>query len=333
MRAIVIERPGGPEVLVWRDLPSPEPGRGEVRVRVRATAVNRADLLQRMGLYPPPPDAPQHIPGLEFADEVDVVGAGVVAWKPGDRVFGLVGGGAYAEELVTHGDCLAHIPERLSFTDAAAIPEAFITAWDAMVTQGRLCAGETVLVHAVGSGVGTAAVQIARALSARALGTARTAAKLGRAGRLGMDRGFAVGAATDGAGPRFADDVLRATEGRGVDVVLDLVGGSYVAEDIQCAARGGRIIVVGLMAGVRADIDLARVLHKRLAIRGTVLRSRPLGEKIEVTQAFARHLVPLVATGALLPVVERVLPLGDAAAAHQAMASNEGFGKLVLRVD
>jgi putative PIG3 family NAD(P)H quinone oxidoreductase len=327
MRAIVIEAPGGPEVLKWQEVPTPEPGRGEVRVRVRATAVNRADLLQRMGLYPAPPDSPQQIPGLELAGEIDAVGAGVSAWKPGDRVFGLVGGGAYAEQLVTHADCLARIPDALSFTDAAAVPEAFITAWDAMVSQAGLGAGETVLIHAVGSGVGTAAVQIARALSARPLGTARTAAKLARAGKLGMDRGFTVDKG------KFADDVLRATGGRGVDVVLELVGGGYVPEDVLCAAPQARIVVVGLMAGVRADMDLGLILRKRLTIIGTQLRARPLGEKIEVTRSFARHLVPLIEEGKLVPVVERVLPLQEAAAAHQAMAGNEGFGKIVLSVN
>jgi len=327
MRAIVIEAPGGPEVLQWREVPTPEPGRGEVRVRVRATAVNRADLLQRMGLYPAPPDAPQQIPGLEFAGEVDAVGAGVSAWKPGDRVFGLVGGGAYAEQLVTHGDCVARMPDALSFTDAAAIPEAFITAWDAMVSQAGLGAGESVLIHAVGSGVGTAAVQIARALSARPLGTARTAAKLARAGKLGMDRGFTV------ENGKFADDVLRATGSRGVDVVLELVGGAYVAEDLVCTAHQGRIVLVGLMAGVRGDLDLALILRKRLTLMGTQLRARPLGEKIEVTRDFSRHVVPLIEAGALAPVVERVMPVAEAAAAHQAMAGNEGFGKIVLAVN
>ena len=327
MRAIVIEAPGGPEVLKWRELATPEPGRGEVRVRVRATAVNRADLLQRLGLYPAPADAPQQIPGLEFAGEIDAVGAGVSAWKKGDRVFGLVGGGAYAEALVTHADCVARMPDALSFTDAAAIPEAFITAWDAMVSQAGLGAGETVLVHAVGSGVGTAAVQIARALSARPLGTARTAAKLARAGKLGMDRGFAVD------GGKFADDVLRATGGRGVDVVLELVGGGYVAEDLLCMAPRGRIVLVGLMAGVRADLDLGLILRKRLVLRGTQLRARPLGEKIEVTRTFERHVVPLVEAGRLVPIVERVMPVTEAAAAHAAMAGNEGFGKIVLSVN
>jgi putative PIG3 family NAD(P)H quinone oxidoreductase len=324
MKAIVIEQPGGPEVLKWQDVPTPEPGHGEVRVRVHATAVNRADLLQRMGMYPAPPDAPQTIPGLELAGEIERLGAGVTQWQVGDRVFGLVGGGSYAEYAVTHADCLARIPDGLAFSDAAAVPEAFITAWDAMVTQAGLGAGETVLVHAVGSGVGTAAVQIARALSARALGTARTAAKLARAGKLGMDRGFTVDKG------KFADDVLRATGGRGVDVVLELVGGGYVPEDLACAASKARIVLVGLMAGIRAELDLALILRKRLHVIGTQLRNRPLGEKIAATQAFARHVVPLVESRALAPVVERVMPMHEAGAAHAAMASNEGFGKIVL---
>jgi NADPH2:quinone reductase len=327
MRAIVIEQPGGPEVLVLRDVPTPEPGRGEVRVRVRATAVNRADILQRMGLYPAPPDAPQQIPGLEYAGEIDALGPGVLGWNLGDRVFGLVGGGAYAEQLLTHAETLARIPAGLSFTDAAAIPEAFITAWDAMVAQAGLGAGETVLVNAVGSGVGTAAVQIARALSARALGTARTASKLARAGKLGMDRGFAV------ENGKFADDVLRATEGRGVDVILELVGGAYLSEDLICAAPRARLVLVGMMGGTRAELDQSLIMRKRLTILGTQLRNRPLGEKIAVGQTFARHVVPLVAAGALVPVVERVMPLAEAGAAHSAMATNDCFGKLVLLVD
>jgi putative PIG3 family NAD(P)H quinone oxidoreductase len=326
MKAIVITRPGGPEVLELRDLGTPEPGRGEVRVRVKATAINRADLLQRMGLYPAPADAPQDIPGLEFAGEVDSLGAGVRAWQPGDRVFGLAGGGTYAEYLIAHEGTLARMPDSLSYSDAAAIPEAFITAYDAMVTQARLGPGETVLVTAVGSGVGTAAVQIARALSARSLGTARTAAKLGLAHKLGLDRGFAVESG------KFADDVLKATGGRGVDVVIELVGGSYLGEDLLCAATRGRIVLVGLLAGARTEIDLALLLRKRIELHGTVLRARPLEEKIAATQAFARHLVPLFADGRLHPVVDRVLPLAAAAEAHAAMAANEGFGKIVLTV-
>jgi NADPH:quinone reductase len=322
MKAIVIARFGGPEVLEYRDVETPQPGRGEVRVRVRATAVNRADLLQRIGAYPAPPDAPSDIPGLEFAGEIDAVGEGVADRQVGDRVFGLCGGGAYAEHLVAHARALATIPAGMSFTDAAAVPEAFITAWDAMVSQAKLAAGETVLIHAAGSGVGTAAVQIARAIGARSVGTARTAAKLERARALGLDEGVTVERGS------FAARVKEICGG--VDVVLELVGGPYLVEDLACVAARGRIVVVGLMAGTRAELDLALILRKRLHITGTVLRARPLEEKIAVTQTFARHVVPLLARGALAPVVDRVLPLARAADAHQAMAANEGFGKIVL---
>jgi putative PIG3 family NAD(P)H quinone oxidoreductase len=323
MKAIVIARPGGPEVLELRDVDSPQPSRGEVRVRVRATAINRADLLQRLGAYPAPPDAPADIPGLEFAGEIDAVGDGVREFSVGDRVLGLAGGGTYAEELVLHARAVARLPDGLSFVEAAAIPEAFITAWDAMVTQGRLAAGETVLINAVGSGVGTAAVQLARAIGARTVGTARTAAKLERARALGLDEGVVA------AGP-FGAEVRRRTGG--VDVVLELVGGGYLAEDLQCLAPRGRLILVGLMGGARAEIDLGLLLGKRVELHGTVLRSRPLEEKITAMQAFARHVLPLFARRALAPVVDRVLPLASAAEAHTYVASNEGFGKVVLEV-
>jgi NADPH:quinone reductase len=323
MKAIVIARFGPPDVLELRDVETPTPSRGEVGVRVRATAVNRADLLQRLGSYPAPPDAPANIPGLEFAGEIDALGAGSGDWKIGDRVFGLCGGGAYAEHVVVHGRTLARMPEGMSFTDAAAVPEAFITAWDAMVTQGGLTAGETVLIHAAGSGVGTAAVQIARAIGARSVGTARTAAKLERARALGLDT---IVVPEEG---RFATQVMEATGG--ADVILDLVGGPYVAEDLSCLKPRGRILVVGLVAGPRTDLDLGRLLHKRAHIIGTVLRSRPLEDKIAVTQDFIRHVVPLLSRGTLVPVVDRVWPLAQAAEAHAYVASNEGFGKVVLQ--
>jgi putative PIG3 family NAD(P)H quinone oxidoreductase len=326
MKAIVITRPGGPEVLALSEVDVPAPGRGEVRVRVRATAVNRADLLQRMGLYPAPPDVPADIPGLEFAGEVEALGEGASELAVGDRVFGLTGGGGYAEALVTHARALTRIPERLSFVEAAAVPEAFITAWDAMVTQARLSAGETVLVHAVGSGVGTAAVQIARAIGARSIGTARQSEKLDRARALGLEAGVVVEQG------RFAEAVKKASGGAGVDVVLELVGGSYVAEDLACVAPKGRIMVVGLLAGPKVELDLARVLRGRIELRGTVLRARPLEEKIEATLAFGRHLAPLFAAGTLRPIVDRRFPLAEAAQAHAYVASNQGFGKVVLEV-
>jgi NADPH:quinone reductase len=326
VHAIVISRPGGPDVLELRDVPQPSPLRGEVRVRVRATAVNRADLLQRMGQYPAPPDAPQDVPGLEFAGEIDAVGEATGDWKEGDRVFGLAGGGAYAEAIVVHGRTLARIPDRLTFEQAAAVPEAFITAFDAIVTQARLGSGERVLIHAVGSGVGTAAAQIARAIGARSIGTARTQTKLDRARELGLGDGILV---REG---RFAAEVLARTDKAGVDVILELVGGDYLGEDLACAAPRARIVLVGLLAGARTEIDLGSVLRKRVTIVGTALRSRPLEEKIQATQAFARHLVPLFESGALRPVIDRTFPLSLAAKAHEHMATNDGFGKIVLTI-
>ncbi len=325
MRAVVIREPGGPEVLELRDVPSPEPSRGEVRVRVRATAVNRADLLQRLGRYPAPPGLPADIPGLEIAGEVDALGEGVTELARGDRVFGIVGGGAYAEHLVVHARALARIPERLTFAEAAAVPEAFVTAWDAL-EQARVVAGEWVLVHAAGSGVGTAAVQLARAVGARTVGTARTADKLERLRDYGLDESVVV------QGGRFAGEVLGRTRSSGADVVVDLVGGVYVAESLACLAPRGRIVVVGMMAGTTCELDLPLLLHKRAEVRGTVLRARPLEEKILAARALQRHIAPLLERGTVRPVVDRVLPLARAAEAHALVQENETFGKVVLDV-
>ena len=327
MKAIVISRFGGPEVLELREVPAPSPTRGDVRVQVRATAVNRADLLQRAGFYPAPPDSPQDIPGLELAGEIDAVGEGVTEWAPGDRVVGLCGGGAYAEAVVVPSRTLARLPAGCSFTDGAAIPEAFITAWDAMVVQARLAAGERVLIHAAASGVGTAAIQIARAVGARVLGTGRSPAKLERLRALGLDDAIAVD--RDG---KFAAAVMQATAGAGADVVLELVGGAYLAEDLSCVAPRARIMLVGLMAGASAELDLRAILSRRVQITGTMLRSRPLEEKIAAVQQLARHLMPLFERGTLRAVVDRVLPLAQAAEAHTYLASNDSVGKVVLSV-
>jgi NADPH2:quinone reductase len=322
MRAIAITKPGGPDVLAVVDRPRPEPSRGEVRVRVRATAINRADLLQRMGAYPAPSDSPPDIPGLEFAGEVAALGPGVERLAVGDRVFGLVGGGAYAEELVTHERAVAKIPEGLSFEHAAAVPEAFITAHDAIVGQAGLRGGETLLVHAVGSGVGTAAVQLGRALGVFVIGTARTADKLERARELGMN----VGVVAENA--KFADAVRKHGEPH---VVLELVGGPYFDEDIRTVGILGRIVLVGLLAGGRNEVDLGGILRKRLRIFGTVLRARPLEEKIAAMRSFEAQIVPLLQRGLIAPVIDEVMDLDAAAAAHQRMASNAGFGKIILR--
>ena len=330
MRAIVITKPGGPEVLELRDVATPEPCPGQVRVRIRASAVNRADLMQVRGMYPAPPDAPQDIPGLELAGEVDAVGAGVTELAKGDRVFGIVGGGAYAESVVVNARTLARIPAELDFVQAAAVPEAFITAYDAMVLQAGLAAGDVVLVHAVGSGVGTAAIQLAHAVGARSIGTARSQGKLERARELGMSAG--VVALTKDGRPQFAAKVLELTEGRGADVCLELVGGNYVPESMQALAEKGRLVLVGLLAGIGAEIDLARMLRRRLRMFGTMLRGRPLEEKILAAQVLQHRLAPLFASGTLKPIVDRVLPLERAGEAHAYVAANEGFGKVVLTV-
>ncbi len=293
-------------------------------MRVRATAINRADLLQRMGAYPAPADSPPDIPGLEISGEVDAVGPGVERLVVGDRVFGLLGGGGYAEAAVTHERAMAKMPAGMSFEDAAAIPEAFVTAHDAMVTRAGLRSGEVMIVHAVGSGVGTAAVQLGRAFGAFTIGTARTADKLDRAKQLGLDEGVVV------EGGSFAAAVTKLAPA-GADVVLELVGGKYVDEDLRCMRTLGRIVLIGLMAGTKSEVDLSAILRKRVSVIGTVLRARPLEEKIAAMRLFEAQVVPLFARGKLAPVIDQVMPLEQAAEAHARMASNAGFGKIVLR--
>ena len=340
MRAVVIARPGGPEVLEMRELPVPEPGPGEILVRVRAAGLNRADVLQRQGRYPAPPGWPADVPGLEYAGEVVGVGPKPTApasvgpggrWRVGDRVMGLVGGGACAEYLVAHGDTALAVPDAWPaalpadpLVLAAAVPEVFFTAHDALVRQLRLREGESVLIHSVSSGVGSAAVQIAKARGARTLGTSRSAAKLARALPLGLD------VPVDTSAGDFAEIVLRETGGRGVDAVLDLVGGPALEGNLAALARGGRMIVVGLTAGRSATLDMGLVLNKRLTIVGTVMRTRGLEERAALARDVERDVMPLFAAGRLRPVLDRVFPMGQAAAAHRVMEESGHFGKLVL---
>jgi NADPH2:quinone reductase len=328
MKAIIITAPGGVEVLELREVARPAPLYGQVLVRVHATALNRADLMQRAGKYPPPPDAPKDIPGMEFAGEVAELGAGVTRWKVGQRVFGIVGGGAYAEYLVSHERMLAEIPGAMGYADAAAVPEAFITAHDALVTQAQLRASELVLIHAVASGVGLAAVQLVRALGAIPFGTARGKGKLDRAKELGLEAGWA---ATNDMSELTAH-AKRWSGGRGINVVLDLVGGAYFPASIEVMAPLGRLMVIGTIAGRDAQIPLGRVLSSRITIRGTMLRGRALEEKIAATRSFEEQVVPLFARGVLHAVVDREYPLADARAAHTRLESNETVGKIVLRV-
>lgn len=323
MRAVVITEPGTPDVLRLRDVPDPEPGPGEIRVRVEAAGINRADLLQREGHYPAPDGWPTDIPGLEYAGVVESVGDRVAVWTPGDRVMGLVGGGAYAEHVVVAPDEVLPIPDGMSATDAAAIPEAFITAHDALRARLGIRSDETLLIHAVGSGVGTAGLQLATAWGVRTFGTSRSQWKLDRAQALGLDEGIRP---EDGV---FAEAV-RSRSARGVDGIMDLVGGSYVAEDLRCAASRGRIVVVGLTRGRSAEVDLGTLLRNRLTLVGTVLRSRSSAEKAAAARSFAEEGLPLLERGSIRPVIHEILPMSDAALGHELVASNETFGKVVL---
>jgi len=321
MKAVVITRFGGPEVLEIRDVPTPQPGPDEVLVRVRSTALNRADLLQRAGGYAAPPGAPQNISGLEFAGEVAELGTNARRWSKGDRVMGITGGGAHAEFVTAHQDAVAAVPPSLELSDAGAIPEVFITAYDAL-QQAGFKAGENVLIHAVGSGVGLAATQLVRALGGRAFGTSRTPDKIDRAKAFGLESGCALEELSV-----FAEKMTG-----GFDVVLDLNGGPYFAASLEAMAMKGRIILIGGVAGGKTNVDLYQILRKRLHIIGTVLRARSLPEKIEITNSFAAEVVPLLAKGAIKPVIDSVFPLEQVQDAHRRLESNETFGKVVLTI-
>ncbi|MFQ5556780.1 MAG: NAD(P)H-quinone oxidoreductase, partial [Acidimicrobiales bacterium] len=296
MRAVVLDRKGGPEVLVVRDVPAPEPTADEVLVDVVTTSVNRADLLQRQGLYPGPPMT-HEIPGLELAGRVRSVGERVTTWQPGDAVMGIIGGGGYAEQVAIHARQLLSVPELLDLSVAGAVPEVFITAWDALVVQGGLMSGRWALVHAGASGVGTAAIQIVKALGGRIVVTA-SAPKHDLCRELGADE------VVDYRTEDFVAAVRDLTGGRGVDVVLDVIGGEYLARHLESVRVGGRVVQVGVMAGGRAEIDLGRLLPKRVSLIGTVLRARPLEEKIAITRRFSAEVLPLLAAGRLRPVID-----------------------------
>jgi len=326
MKAVRFTGKGGPEVVELAEVEAPSPSRGEVLVRVRAAAMNRADLLQRRGLYPPPPGFKEDIPGLELAGEIAALGEAVSGWRVGDRVMAIAAGEAQAELAVVHERMLLRVPEGMPLEEAGALPEAGMTAHDALFTIGGLRPGATVLIHAVGSGVATAALQIARAAGALTIGTSRTADKLEKARALGLDHAILVGKEE----PKFADEVKRLTGRRGAAVVLDFVGGAYAAENVASLAPGGRIVVIGTMGGPKVQLDLGLLMRARGSIVGTVLRPRPLEEKIAATQAFGRDVLPLIAAGKVKPVVDGVLPAARAREAHERMERNDSFGKIVL---
>jgi NADPH:quinone reductase len=323
MRAVVISQSGGPEVLELREVPKPRHGPREILVRVRASGLNRADLLQRRGLYPAPPGSPQNIPGLEYSGVVEAAGSEVTLWKVGDRVMGIVGGGGYAEFLSVHERTAVQVPAGLALEDAGAIPEVFMTAFDALFRQMNLSEGETILIHAVGSGVGTAAVQLCRAAGVRSVGTSRTGEKVNRALELGLDVGIV---ADDG----WPERVQEASGGSGVDLILDLVGGAYLEGNLRVLGEGGRQIVVGVPSGAKAQVDLRLLMTKRALIKGTVLRARPLEERIALAREFERRVCPLFAARTIRPVVDSTFLPQDAARAHHVMEGNRNFGKLLI---
>jgi NADPH:quinone reductase len=330
MKAITIVSFGGVEGLEIREVPdAPAATLDRVRVRVRAAGLNRADILQRLGRYPAPPGYPQDIPGIEFAGEVDQVGDEVRMWKVGDRVFGIIGGGGQAQYVTAPENHLAQIPSNLDWAEAAAVPEVFMTAHDALFTQCGLRMGERVLIHAAGSGVGTAAIQLVRAAGGSAFGTSRTADKLEKAKEFGLTESVVAG--TDPM--EFVGAVNSWTKEAGVDVVLDLVGAAYLKANLAALATKGRLILVGTTSGAKAELDFSVAMHKRLRIMGTALRIRSLEEKATATRLFAEQVVPLLCSGAVRPVVDKVFRMEEVRAAHERIESNESFGKVVLMID
>ena len=325
MRAVVLEEKGGPEVLRVRDdIPDPVVGPEEVLVEIVSSAVNRADLLQRMGLYPGPPMV-HEIPGLEYAGRVVAVGDRVGERSVGDAVMGISNGGCYAERIAVHERQTMPVPTALPLADAGAFPEVYITAWDALVRQGGLTSGRWALVHAGASGVGTAAIQIAKALGARIAVTAST-------GKHGVCEALGADVVIDYVTEDFADRVLEATGGIGVDVVLDVIGGEYLPKNVRAVRIGGRIIQVGVMAGGPVPFDVGSLLMKRATVTGTTLRARPIEEKIAITREFAAQMLPRVADGSLAPVIDSRFPLDRVAEAHAHMGANANAGKIVLEI-
>jgi NADPH2:quinone reductase len=325
MTVIEIAEPGGPDVLTPRERPDPRPGAGEVLIEVAAAGVNRPDVFQRMGRYPPPQGA-SDIPGLEVAGTILECGPDVEQWRPGDRVCALVSGGGYADRCVAPAPQCLPLPANLSLVEAAALPETYFTVWTNVFERGRLARGEALLVHGGTSGIGTAAIQIARALGARVFATARTAAKAAACERLGAERGI------DAAARDFVAEVRELTAGRGVDVILDMVGGDYFPRNLQALAVDGRLVQISTLAGSNAEISLPTVMQKRLTVTGSLLRPRSVAEKGAIARGLLAHVWPLLESGQVKPVVARTFPLREAAAAHRLIESGELVGKIVLVV-
>jgi len=325
MIAIEIREPGEPDVLVPAERPRPSPGSGEVLIKVGAAGVNRPDVFQRRGRYPPPPGA-SDIPGLEIAGTIEALGADVRDWRVGDPVCALVAGGGYAEYCTAPAPQCLPVPRGLDVAAAAAIPETFFTVWTNVFERGRLQAGESILVHGGSSGIGTTAIQIARARGARVFATARTAEKCAACERLGAERCINYREAD------FVDVVNKLTGGRGVDVVLDMVGAEYFPRNLDVLAVEGRLVEIATLRGVKAELNIQTIMHRRLTVTGSTLRARSVAEKGAIARAVREHVWPLVESGAVKPIVFKTFPLRDAASAHRLMESGDHIGKIVLTI-
>jgi putative PIG3 family NAD(P)H quinone oxidoreductase len=325
MTAIAIRAPGGPDMLLAEQRPLPRPGEGEVLVKVAAAGVNRPDVMQRQGLYPPPAGATD-IPGLEIAGEVVALGAGARRWKLGDKVMALVVGGGYAEYCPAHESHALPVPEDLTLIAAAAIPETFFTVWHNVFERGRLQSGETLLVHGGSSGIGTAAIQLAKAFGARAIATAGSAEKCEACRRLGADP------AVNYKEQDFVAAAKAATDGRGADVILDMVGGDYIERNYEAAAVEGRVVQIAFQTSSKASVDFRRIMLKRLTHTGSTLRARSIADKGAIARAVEERVLPLIAAGRVRPLIDSTFPLGEASAAHKRMETSAHIGKIVLAV-
>ena len=323
MRAVVITEPGGPEVLQWEEVPDPEPGPGEVLIDVAAAGVNRADLLQRQGHYPPPPGAPPY-PGMEVSGRIVATGADVTGWQPGDEVCALMAGGGYAEKVAVPAGQVLPVPAGLSLVDAAALPETTCTVHSNLVQVGGLRAGETLLVHGGASGIGTTAIQLGKALGARVICTAGSAAKLERCRELGADVAISY------RDEDFVEVVKDVTDGHGADVILDIMGASYLARNLAALATEGRLVIIGRQGGNRAELDLGLLQSKRASIHATTLRNQPVAEKSAIVAAVTDQVWPLVSAGTVRPVIEETVPMADAAKAHRILEEGGHTGKVLL---
>jgi putative PIG3 family NAD(P)H quinone oxidoreductase len=323
MKAIVVRQPGGPEELLVAEVPDLVPAEGQVLIQVAATALNRADLLQRRGKYPPP-RGESDILGLECSGTVSAIGAGVSRCRVGDRVMALLAGGGYAEQVLIHERMAIPVPDGLDLVTAAAVPEAFLTAREALFTLGALTSGCTVLIHAAAGGVGSAAVQLARLAGARVLATAGGPQKCERVTALGAHR------AIDYKQEDFAEVVLAETDGKGADAVIDFIGAKYWPQHATCMATGGRCVIIGVLGGAKVEVDFSKLLFKRQQILGLVMRSRPLADKIAISERFISESLPSLARGELKAVVDSTFPLSDAALAHERMEANANTGKILL---